>query len=81
MVLSEGRNREVRRLFEALNLTVSRLMRVRFGPISLPSELIRGQMRELDAVEIARLLDALEFQPRPSARQAVARQRKAAHRS
>ena len=63
VVLSEGRNREVRRLFEALHLTVSRLMRVRFGPIALPSHLKRGQMRELDETEIARLLAALEFQP------------------
>jgi 23S rRNA pseudouridine2605 synthase len=60
VVLSEGRNREVRRLFEALHLTVSRLMRVRFGPITLPSHLKRGQMRELDQPEIARLLAALE---------------------
>jgi len=63
VVLSEGRNREVRRLFEALNLTVSRLMRVRFGPIALPSHLKRGQMRELEETEIARLFAALEFQP------------------
>jgi len=63
VVLSEGRNREVRRLFEALHLTVSRLMRVRFGPITLPSHLKRGQMRELDEAEIGRLLAALEFQP------------------
>jgi 23S rRNA pseudouridine2605 synthase len=63
VVLSEGRNREVRRIFEALNLKVSRLMRVRFGPIALPSYLKRGQMRELDEAEIARLLAALEFQP------------------
>jgi len=63
VVLSEGRNREVRRLFEALNLKVSRLMRVRFGPIALPSHLKRGQMRELEEAEIGRLLAALEFQP------------------
>jgi len=63
VVLSEGRNREVRRLFAALNVTVSRLMRVRFGPIALPSYLKRGQMRELDEAEIARLLSALELAP------------------
>lgn len=65
VVLSEGRNREVRRLFEALNLTVSRLMRVRFGPITLPSHLKRGQMRELDEAEIGRLFAALPL-PLPS---------------
>ncbi len=63
VTLSEGRNREVRRLFEALHLTVSRLMRVRFGPITLPSHLKRGQVRELDEMEIARLLVALELPP------------------
>jgi len=73
VVLSEGRNREVRRLFEALNLTVSRLMRVRFGPITLPSHLKRGQMRELDEAEIARLLAALEFQPPAAAPKAPVR--------
>jgi 23S rRNA pseudouridine2605 synthase len=67
VVLSEGRNREVRRLFEAQNLMVSRLMRVRFGPIELPSYLKRGQMRELDETEIARLFAALEFQPQAGA--------------
>ncbi len=61
VVLSEGRNREVRRLFEAMNLKVSRLMRVRFGPIALPPHLKRGQMRELEEAEIGRLLAALEF--------------------
>ena len=62
VVLSEGRNREVRRLFEAVHLTVSRLMRVRFGPIALPSHLKRGHMRELDEAEITRLFAALELQ-------------------
>ena len=72
VVLSEGRNREVRRLFEALNLMVSRLMRVRFGPIELPSYLKRGQMRELDQQEVARLFAALEFQPPAAAPKSIA---------
>jgi 23S rRNA pseudouridine2605 synthase len=63
VVLCEGRNREVRRLFETLHLTVSRLMRVRFGPVALPSHLKRGQVHELDEGEISRLFAALALQP------------------
>ena len=49
VTISEGRNREVRRMFEALGLTVSRLIRVRFGGFVLPPRLKRGQWQEIDA--------------------------------
>jgi 23S rRNA pseudouridine2605 synthase len=60
VTLSEGRNREVRRMFEAVGLTVSRLMRVRYGPLLLPPGLKRGLWRELDPQEIGLLLKALK---------------------
>lgn len=56
VILKEGKNREVRRMFEAIGITVSRLMRVRFGPINLPPRLKRGQWLELDEKETRRLL-------------------------
>ncbi len=59
IILKEGKNREVRRMFEAIGITVSRLMRVRFGPINLPPRIKRGQWLELNEKETRRLLSLL----------------------
>jgi 23S rRNA pseudouridine2605 synthase len=47
VALREGRNREVRRLFEAVGARVNRLTRVRFGPLELPADLPPGSWREI----------------------------------
>jgi 23S rRNA pseudouridine2605 synthase len=60
VVVTEGRNRLVRRLFEASRLTVSRLMRVRFGPIELPSKLKRGQFLSLTDEEVGAIQARME---------------------
>ncbi len=59
VVVSEGRNRLVRRMFEAIGYTVSRLMRVRFGTLRLPPRLKRGQFSELEPDEVRRLVEWL----------------------
>jgi 23S rRNA pseudouridine2605 synthase len=56
VVLREGRNREVRRLFEAVGARVSRLVRVRYGTIELPRDLAAGAWRELPPEAAKRLL-------------------------
>ncbi len=56
LVIMEGRKREVRRLWEAVGATVSRLKRVRYGPIILDSRVKSGQWRELDKDEQRALL-------------------------
>ena len=57
VVVTEGRNRVVRRMFETIGLRVSRLMRVRFGIVSLPASLKRGTWSELKESEIRKLLE------------------------
>jgi len=56
VVIMEGRKREVRRLWEAAGATVSRLIRVRFGPIVMGNRLFTGKSRPLEADELKKLL-------------------------
>ena len=67
VALKEGRNREVRRIFEHFGLTVSRLVRTGFGPIGLPNRLKRGQFYELNAAEVASVMKWADL-PLPDSR-------------
>ena len=62
VIISEGRNREVRRMFEAIGLTVSRLIRTRYGLMTLPASLKRGRWEELDEHAVRGLMAASGLQ-------------------
>lgn len=75
--IAEGRKREVRRLWESQGLRVSRLIRVRYGPIQLPARLRRGRWQdlsaeEIDALRVAAGLEPLGAAPAPKKRAAGA---------
>lgn len=65
VTISEGRNREVRRMFEAVGHAVSRLIRIRYGAMVLPRGLKRGAWIELDGIDIAQLTRAALVRPVP----------------
>lgn len=59
LILTEGKNREIRRMVEALGYQVSRLMRVRYGPVFMPRGLRRGKHEELDRGSVEKMLRML----------------------
>ena len=65
VVLSEGRNREVRRLWESQGTTVSRLKRVRYGDVFIPSKLKKGQWMELKQRDADVVYTMAQMEPKP----------------
>ncbi|MFO7953200.1 MAG: pseudouridine synthase [Thioalkalivibrio sp.] len=61
VIVSEGRNRLVRRLWDAVGVTVSRLIRVRYGPVVLGRGLKTGAVRDLETREVAGLYQAVDL--------------------
>ncbi|MGN6223074.1 pseudouridine synthase [Pseudoxanthomonas sp.] len=81
VVVKEGRNREVRRLWESQGCQVSRLKRTRYGRISLPQPLLRGQSQELSDAQVETLRKELGLEdgaPAALTLQPVIGQRRAA---
>jgi 23S rRNA pseudouridine2605 synthase len=71
VAVAEGRNREVRRMFEAVGLTVSRLVRIRFGPVALPRDLPRGRWIELPSSDVNALQQAAKRAGQPASPEAA----------
>lgn len=79
VTLREGRNREVRRLWESLGIRVSRLIRIRYGPVSLPRSLRPGRFRDLAPEERAQLYAAVNLKPPKAIPPPPARPRRRRH--
>jgi 23S rRNA pseudouridine2605 synthase len=62
VTLKEGRNREVRRLWESQNVTVSRLIRVRYGSVELPRSLRRGRWEYMEKEAVKQLLATVKIE-------------------
>jgi len=66
VILREGKNREVRRLWESQGLQVSRLIRIRYGPVELPREVRAGRFRDLNRNELSTLYTLVKLDaPKP----------------
>lgn len=60
VVLTEGKNREVRRLWQSQGIEVSRLIRIRYGSIEMPRYLVRGQHTELSPEGVDALINSFK---------------------
>ncbi|ACZ76969.1 MULTISPECIES: 23S rRNA pseudouridine(2605) synthase RluB [Dickeya] len=76
VTLTEGRNREVRRLWEAVGVQVSRLIRVRYGDIQLPKGLPRGGWTEMPLADVNYLRELVQLTPETVSKLPVERERR-----
>ncbi|GAA4364467.1 23S rRNA pseudouridine(2605) synthase RluB [Kangiella marina] len=63
--LSEGKNREVRKLWQSQEVDVSRLIRIEYGPVELPKSLSRGRWMDLNEEQIKKVADLVQLEVKP----------------